>query len=159
MSTTLKTCRECAMPLPLVSFYRHASMADGFLNKCKECVKARVTRHRNKNIEKMRLYDNLRSKTPARKARLYRNCRKFRKEFPEKYRAHNMVSNAVRDGRLEKPDACEKCDRKGHVLHGHHDDYEKQLDVKWLCPACHSARHKEINAAYIKSLNIGAEII
>jgi len=152
MSTSVKTCKDCETPLPITEFYKHSAMGDGHLNKCKACVKARVTRHRDRNIERIREYDVRRAKTPKRKAHLSRQSQKFRKECPEKYAAHCAVNNAVRDGRLNKPDACERCGAE-IKLHGHHEDYSNILDVVWLCPACHAERHKEINAAHIKRLN------
>ena len=153
MTTSLKTCRECDSLLPLSAFYKHAQMLDGFLNKCKACVKARVVRHRRANVERIREYDRVRSKAPHRKAASGRRCKQSRLDSPEKYRAHSAVNSALRGGKLERPSACEKCGRDGYVLHGHHEDYEKQLDVMWLCPPCHAERHKEINAAYIARLN------
>jgi len=60
---------------------------------------------------------------------------------PDKRRAHVIVNNAVRDGRLFKPEACEECgERPGRRrLHAHHEDYERPLDVRWLCTACHGS--------------------
>jgi len=58
-----------------------------------------------------------------------------------KRRANHMVNNAVRDGKLCKPGACQICGSGGRI-HGHHDDYSKPLEVRWVCPACHSAIHK-----------------
>jgi len=69
-----------------------------------------------------------------------------RAEHPEKAKARDDVSNAIREGRLFKPDRCECCRQqfppKG--LHGHHKDYSKALEVEWLCPSCHTKRHMSV---------------
>jgi hypothetical protein len=64
---------------------------------------------------------------------------------PEKRRAHWAVDDALRAGRLVKPDACERCGATGARLHGHHEDYTKRLDVEWLCPLCHAGEHVTYN--------------
>lgn len=62
---------------------------------------------------------------------------------PHKKRAANMVNNAIRAGRLERG-ACEICGKKAQ---GHHEDYSKPLEVRWLCPAHHALVHAELRAA------------
>jgi len=57
-----------------------------------------------------------------------------------------MVTNAVRDGKIIKPDSCEQCGTTGR-LHGHHDDYSKPLKVRWLCVACHHQWHAKYGEA------------
>lgn len=55
--------------------------------------------------------------------------------------AHQMVAEAVRRGKLAKPTQCPQCLRENipsRQMHGHHEDYGKPLEVKWLCAKCHS---------------------
>ena len=116
-------------------------MKDGRLNKCKECVKKRVLKHREKNIERIREYDRERSKKEERRKKNRENAERYCRENPERYKAQTAVSNAVRDGRLYKPDRCSECGSSGR-LHGHHPDYSQPLMVVWLCVPCHSKRRK-----------------
>ena len=53
-----------------------------------------------------------------------------------------QVARALRDGVLVRPAACSACGNPGRV-DGHHDDYAKPLDVRWLCASCHRAWHSE----------------
>jgi len=60
--------------------------------------------------------------------------------------AHQMVSIAIREGKLVPPGACELCpSKKGDwqtwVIHAHHEDYARPLDVIWLCGPCHRRVH------------------
>ena len=52
--------------------------------------------------------------------------------------AHCAVRRAVRRGELV-PQPCETCGTT--PTHGHHDDYSKPLDVRWLCRSCHYKAH------------------
>lgn len=54
---------------------------------------------------------------------------------------HHKVQNAIRRGYITKPEACEECGRTGTRLNGHHDDYGRPLDVRWLCGSCHGLVH------------------
>lgn len=66
--------------------------------------------------------------------------RRYIENNPAKAKAHRAVGNAVYRGRLTKPEACERCGIVG-LLHGHHTDYSRPLDVQWLCPLCHKGAH------------------
>jgi major membrane immunogen (membrane-anchored lipoprotein) len=65
--------------------------------------------------------------------------KQWRTNNPEKRRAQNFVNNAVRDGRMTKG-SCEyedeNCTPNGK-MQGHHDDYDKPEEVRWLCPWHH----------------------
>lgn len=59
----------------------------------------------------------------------------------EQDRAHQLVAQAVADGRIQKPQDCAWCGRIPAKLHGHHPDYARPLMVVWLCPTCHRTHH------------------
>ena len=101
---------------------------------CKECRKALVRQNRAKNAEYYREYDKERGnrQTPE-------YLREWRDKNPEKYKAHSMVNYHLRAGNLTKK-ACEICGSSDRI-HGHHDDYNKPLDVRWLCPEHHAEFH------------------
>jgi hypothetical protein len=64
--------------------------------------------------------------------------RKYRLNNPVKSRAQTVLNIAVRSGKiLRKP--CSVCNDPNS--HGHHEDYEKPLDVLWLCPIHHKEAH------------------
>jgi ribosomal protein S27AE len=60
-----------------------------------------------------------------------------RKDTPQRI-ARSRVSQAVKTGRLQKQ-PCAWCG--AHTVQAHHADYEKPLDVLWLCRPCHKNEH------------------
>jgi len=130
----MKKCFKCGEDKPLSDFYKHKGMRDGLLNKCKECSKTDSTNHRNKNIDAVRSYDRNRGN---RQPDWY--IKEYRSRFPVKYKAHNIVNNAIRDGKLFRM-PCEIC---GNLGEAHHDDYAMPLNVRWLCSAHHKQWHAE----------------
>lgn len=138
----MKTCFKCGLSKPIDDFYRHPEMADGHLGKCKECAKADAHGRLLVNGDAVRAYDRARSKTPARKAASAITVKKSRKRNPQKWAARRAVSNAIRDGRLARQ-GCEIC---GVRAEAHHEDYDKPLDVRWLCFRHHREEHGRIAA-------------
>ena len=136
-----KKCFKCNTVKPLEDFYKHPQMPDGYVNKCKECNKNDVTANRNKNIEKYRAYDRARSKDPKRVKANTEITRAWRAEDLRRQVAHSQVSKAIRNGGLVRQPCC-RCGEAKTVAH--HEDYDKPLEVVWLCQPCHKQRHKEI---------------
>ena len=139
--SNLKECFKCKAVKDLGEFYKHSGMSDGHLNKCKECTRNDVTTHRNKNLEKIRAYDRERGKNADRlKAKTAIN-KAWRNADKRRMAAHNAVSRAIKAGTLLRM-PCIRCGDHNSVAH--HEDYDKQLEVMWLCQPCHKQRHKEI---------------
>ena len=51
-----------------------------------------------------------------------------------------LVKKAEEDGVIIRPLLCEACEREKFLIR-HHRDYNKPLDVTWLCYSCHSKEH------------------
>jgi len=136
-----KECFKCKTVKPLTDFYKHSGMADGHLNKCKQCTKSDVGNNRLENIERIRAYDREREKLPERQKLKQEVNRAWRAEDKRRTAAHNAVARAIAKGLLtRKP--CERCGSQKSLAH--HDDYDRKLDVMWLCQPCHKQRHKEL---------------
>ena len=154
MTIQEKKCFKCQAIKPLEDFYKHPQMADGRVNKCKECNKKDVRENRADKAEYYRDYDKSRAmlenrvaarlayqKTAAGKIAISKAEKKYRNRFPIKYAAHRLVGNYRRDGKLiAQP--CEECGST-YRIHAHHDDYAYPIDVRWLCAAHHSQWHKK----------------
>ena len=67
--------------------------------------------------------------------------RRQKEKDPIEERARQTVRNAVKRGSLVRL-PCEVCGEA--KSEGHHDDYDKPLDVRWLCRTHHVEHHKRI---------------
>lgn len=128
-------------------------MSDGHLNKCIECVKEASIKNRIAKLEYYRSYDKSRACAPHRvKARAeyakteagkiaHRRAKKNWAKRNEKQRKANVaVSNAIRDKRLFK----QPCFICGEKAQAHHPDYDRHLDVVWLCKNHHDEVHRMV---------------
>ncbi len=147
-----RTCRVCGAGAE-VRWYGSID------THCAECWKARVRRYYRDTKPERQEYERSRAMLPHRvamreayqqtdagKAAVARAHKASQVRYPEKRRAHVTVGNAVRDGKLIKPTACERChvdSSAKRALHAHHHDYNKPLDVEWLCGTCHRLEHRK----------------
>lgn len=133
----MKTCFKCLKTLPLEAFYKHSRMGDGHLNKCKECTKTDVSQHRLQKIDEYRTYDRMRASQPHRKSQAKRVQAEWKASHPNRRAAQVQVGNALRRGDLKKQPCC-VC---GSDAEAHHPDYDRPLDVVWLCRPHHKQAH------------------
>jgi len=145
----MKKCNTCFKELDESLFYKgHA--------KCKECYIKKVKIYAHINQDRIRSYEKQRSMLPHRvelRAKYAKTKKgkdavnKAKKRYLEhnliKRASHIMLGNAIRDGKVTRKNTCETCGTHSNRIHGHHDDYSKPLDVRWLCAKCHSKWHKE----------------
>lgn len=140
-------CPACKRWLPAEGFYSKPQNANGLTSRCRPCHGEQSVRTRNADLvrDTNRAY--------MRRARAGNICR-FREREREasrkrtasiKSRARYLLNAAVRSGKVEKPETCERCGAGGK-LHGHHWDYSRPLEVKWLCPPCHGIAHRKTDA-------------
>lgn len=111
---------------------------------CKDCTKNRVAEYQKseKGIQVHRDANMRYSKTDKCKESRRRAEAKY-KELPstkKKQLAKWAVKRAVKIGALSRG-LCEVCGSS--KVHGHHDDYDKQLEVRWLCAKHHYDWHAE----------------
>lgn len=73
--------------------------------------------------------------------------REWRKSHPlseeerRKDIARSYVSVYKRRGKIV-PEPCERCGSES--VEAHHDDYDKPLDVRWLCRGHHMELHRSV---------------
>jgi hypothetical protein len=144
-------CKVCGVTSDAAEFYA------GVNTRCKECHKAKIRENRKANAGYYKTYDAYRyqnnpkrkaaaekyRKTESGKAAARRSQEKWLLKNSEKRACHVILGNAVRDGRVFKPDKCEACGATDCRIDGHHDDYAKPLEVKWVCRSCHMEIHRQ----------------
>ena len=142
-----RKCVKCLAVKPLTDFYREGHR---YRLDCKDCNRASTRKRRLEN-PMTRERERARRKTPERiawqaayaKSHPWRGGaeyhRRYRKNYPDKGRAHNAVYRAKLSGKL-RPQPCNECGSTKRTQ-AHHRDYSKPLDVVWLCAKCHWAEH------------------
>ena len=82
------------------------------------------------------------------------SCRRHEAPHPDDKRAvaRGLVAIAIRHRALTRCEACELSSRRVgdpgprgwpvNAIHAHHEDYDRPLDVIWLCGGCHYQVHQ-----------------
>lgn len=111
-------CKKC----------RHRESKRRWRHKNPDKVRAAVNGHRERNIEQERARDRERGKTKVRD--------------PQKEWARNKARILVR--KLGGRPPCEVCGATR--AEAHHEDYDRPLDVRWLCHRHHMELHRRVSA-------------
>lgn len=156
--TGTKFCSACQKIKSTDDFYVDLYQKDLFRPRCKECESfaakyKRLTdeNYREKSKEQKKIYCINNEEKVRETKRKYnqsvfgkilnseysRATRKFNKQ---KTQARLELAVALKSGEIKKPDNCSQCKKECQV-EGHHHDYDKPLDVIWLCRSCHIKLH------------------
>ena len=80
-------------------------------------------------------------------------------------RAHDITEKAIQRGLLVRPDVCQACGGDGrayrdgrHPIQAHHADYNRPLDVMWLCQPCHHDWHRTNTAVAVTGGDANGEL-
>jgi hypothetical protein len=107
-----------------VDFYRARDRS------CKECERAKARERMARWVRE----------NPAAFKRKWKKAGRRRKGTIQ-HRAREMLRAAIKAGSVVRPSTCEKCGTTCKP-HGHHTDYQRPLDVEWLCIPCHYRAHR-----------------
>lgn len=145
----MKKCKKCDIEKNEDQFNKwyKKSGSSGYRNSCKQCENLYNKTFREQ--KKDDLNKKRRKRTGAQPKRyctdpiqrkrnedMYRSERKY----PEKKAARIILNAYISMGKIVKPNSCEMCLKKIRV-EGHHEDYSKPLEVKWVCKRCHADIH------------------
>ncbi len=144
----MKMCTNCGQEKALPEFHKNASGAGGRHSQCKDCKalysKGYHRKHRDAINAKAR-------------ARWEGHPGKYREQMRVRYRRNADVLNArsraysknhkegkvARDAVRRSKASAQPCEICGttEIIHGHHEDYAKPLEVRWLCARHHRRLH------------------
>ena len=111
-------------------------------------VKEYMKKWRKENKEKdKKLRDNYKKKAK----KLGKYCKgnnlaqknRYNAKNRDKCRAWSKLHYAIAHGKIKKADRCSICNSLGIIM-AHHHDYNKPLDIIWVCWKCHNKIHGEM---------------
>lgn len=137
----MKLCKSCNTEKLETEFGKRSASPDGLAHKCKRC-QSEYDKARSNNPKRIKARADY-SKTEAGKAAGAKAKRKWIERNSIKRGASTIAGNAVRDGKIEKSEYCMACGITDVRIHGHHDDYARPLEVRWLCSKCHEDWHRD----------------
>ena len=131
-----KICGDCGLEKSADEYYKDRAAKDGLWWRCKACAEIYRANHvgyvadyRVAHKERIAAYrqTGIREKAQAKRRR-------------EHHAAHMTVYRAVGKNELKRSIYCESCGLPAKT-EGHHSDYNKPLEVDWLCQTCHIKIH------------------
>jgi hypothetical protein len=144
-----KPCTKCKAVKPLSEFYFDKRVPGGHQSECKTCARLTMKAYRLRpenrkaNIERCRRWNEAHPESENHPRDEVRNAEYEQKRIGTlQLAARRELHKALNRGDIVRPPICSQCGSAKSTMHGHHDDYSKPLDVRWLCRTCHGAFHR-----------------
>lgn len=142
----MKICCRCEKEKPLTRFFKNRRSKDGLTYHCADCANSwnRATYARDR--ERIQATNKKWRENNQDKHREAHNMatRKYEINNPKIRYAQVRVRESLKQRKLAKK-GCEVCLKIYGIeapAHAHHSDYNKPLELLWLCPKHHKAWHK-----------------
>lgn len=112
-------CSKCRKLKAITFFWRNKTRKNGFEAWCKACRKSYYNQPKYRLLHAIRTAKNIH-------------------KYPDRHKARLLADN-----NREKMigDRCDNCGDNRAILHMHHKDYKKPLEVITLCVKCHEGLH------------------
>jgi ribosomal protein S27AE len=153
---TEKRCPRCSFVKPVSEWGQNRARYDGLGSLCRECFNTWQRHSARKNRDKERIRQAAwRDANPEKPREITRRYRQLhpdrvamrspheRSVHPERVKARKALYYAVKVGTVIRSATCQQCNSSASTQ-GHHTDYSRPLDVRWLCPRCHKRIHMEL---------------
>lgn len=162
----MKKCTKCGVYQDLNNFSPHKRAADGHRSACKKCNCEYVKQYYREHREERRAYNYARNRLPeVRKKRAEwkktERVRAYDREYQRQRAQKDYVKRSKALWRLNNPEKkkaesqaqwvhketqpCVWCGHNDRTVR-HHPDYNRPLDIMWLCYPCHALWHKKYKA-------------
>lgn len=122
----MNKCRHC----------KKEFLINDLFSDCKREYKGKITRYYTCNPCNTARCKKYR-KTEIGRLNINKAVYKSIKKYPKKQKARILLNKKIREGLIIRPNLCEKCNNISY-LEGHHFNYNKPLEVMWLCKKCHT---------------------
>ena len=133
-----KKCCKCQLTKPISEYYKDKSRPDGYHRRCRDCQRLHVRESRERNPQTYKRKDQ--SYYARNREQIIRKRLEHYRRNRKKYLAYQKVKTALYKGIIERQ-PCEECNDPKSMAH--HDDYNKPLEVRWLCSTHHQRWHAE----------------
>lgn len=135
--------REYSKRMPDEVYNRKLLKRSEYGKNNREKINARLREKARENPEKIK--EKAKKYRESHKMEMRQYADKWREKNWKKVLAQSVVQDHVNRGNLTRPEKCPICKSEDYRIEAHHYDYDKPLEIMWLCQKCHLSLHQRIN--------------